>query len=505
MIIKLLEAQINFLESLQLKTALNVQQLIKRALSRQEFSDFYALDLLSPYFSGSTPLPPGLTTSKKIHDLLLRRNELVWKIANYYAQGMRKAIIGEVRTYAFDWPTKEADKNALEAVGIDRLSTLKSKDRNLTPTQMIALFDHLDWNSAYGGKPWSNIAQLFKELMEQIGFLKGYVGDHQVVRWHMEGEFKTRLSALVILIDRIHQAEHNTGSLFTHFSGTDMSSWIEEALNEKAIPGSIQKLREHSSPDIADTLKEVYPTPDVEEDELASQIIEVKMSRFSRKKLQNLETRYKDDIAALDLEKGKGWITESQFANGVKETQKQYEADKLKWGPDSPLILNNMIQTYRIKPSDALRYTIRNNDTDSTTSLIDNVDGEALWKLDPKVFKRLSNMGDNIKSRLADKLCRSSREMMLSGDANKQTIELVSNMFEHLSTKELGPLMRNLLNSSVINLVHFLRASGYSTTNLDNAIKLNKQNGEYWDTKVPEQLKMFSFKRTSRLLKLASL
>lgn len=200
----LFKIQYKNLKKMRLKRAYFIENIIKIAITQQEFSDFYALDAIAPYLEGKEELPKNIReeTKSKISDLLLHRNSLVWKIANYYAESMHKAIIKE---YYEGCPTYEENDNSnkqkLNDVGIKNIDkeigqgTLRYGNlaKTFSSKQLIAGFKYLHWPSSFGGEPWANIAILYKELRDLINELKSYVGDHQVIRWHIEGKFKQNL------------------------------------------------------------------------------------------------------------------------------------------------------------------------------------------------------------------------------------------------------------------------------------------------------------------------
>lgn len=501
MIFKLLEAQIDFLEKLQLKHALNIEGLIKRAVSRQDFADFYGLDALSPYFEGTAKLPENMSEEHKakLKNLLLRRNKLVWDIANYYAQGMRRAIIGEIHTMSWQWPYGDDAKKLKEAGFSD--STAISRARNFTPEQMIACFKYLDWNSQYGGRPWENIAILYKELLEQMKLLKNYIGDHDVVRWHMDGTFKQRLKALITLIDRIHQAEHNTGSLFTHFQD-GISSWIQEALNEKAIPSSIQKLKEKAAPDVAEMLEEVYKDePYADEIEIGSQLAEVQMNRETKKQLDQIEKKYKQTVKSLESELKSGWIDQYTYNRKLTNAKQDYQWELQQYSPGSQKALQNLLHSGKVPFSYVLAYIFKKNDPRMLQQFLKNNRYDIdLWIVNPDIFKQIASRSDSDgRFNLLYFLGNKAKDALTLQQYNEEVLRIVYGMLSHMSPKKMAdiPGLRYILA--------MFKVSGYDMSRFKNIETVMKQKPDEWQFDLAgqeEQLEMFAAKRFNRLKKL---
>ncbi len=508
MIFKLLEAQIEFLENIQLKHALNIESLFKRAVTRKDFADFYGLDALSPYFEGKAQLPANMSEEHKakLKGLLLRRNKLVWEIANYYAQNMRKAIVGELGTSAWEWPDEESKKQKLQAVGLKSRSAIYDMGaKNFTPEQMIACFQALDWSSAYGGPPWENIAVLYKELVQQIKLLKSYIGSHDVIRWHMDGTFRQRLGSLIVLIDRIHQAEHNTGSLFTHFND-GISDWIGEALNEKAIPSSVQKIKEKASPDVSEMLGEVYQNePYADEMEVGSQIAEVQMSRLSRKNLEKLEIKHEKTLGRLQKELASGFINKNEYQTELRMAKENYEYELKNNAPGSRGALTALTHSGAVSLNYILAYVLKQKNPELLqTFLEDNRYNINLWTMEPAMFKQIAYMGGTgARSAITTALSENARSALYDNAYNPGTLAIIYSMFNNMGMRQLA---------QVANLKYFLnlfKINGYDMSKfvpVEERMKKDPYDWQYFaGQEGDKQLEMFASRRTQRLEKFSGL
>lgn len=362
MISFLLSEQIIALNACNLKLATGIESLIKRAITRKEFSDFYALDVLAPHLERDSEFIQKLSPENqgKIGNILAQRNILIWKIANYYYSELARVLVSECegRT-GYGWP-KDPNKQAkLEAVGIkekpgDKPSGYASRPiipdiSDFTPEQFIVAFENFEFPSSWGGKPWADIARLYKELsilIKSLKSLKSYTGEHKVIRWHLDGTFKQHLNQLSSIIDRINQAEHNSGSLFTHFRDGE-SSWITDALNEKAIPNSLKRLKTRVSPDIKPLLEEVDMSGGIDEAEISVQIADIELSKWQRRGKQRAMTEISD--------------------------MREYEQHRFKTGKISKTNLEDALSRLKIKLNDLLA---KIDNPDNNTSLFYDLRGK---------------------------------------------------------------------------------------------------------------------------------
>ena len=201
--------------------------IIKLAISEKEFYNIYALELLCSLAPFQFPhLQEKLET---------RKNNLLLKVAEYYLKNLHLALLGEATNYKSE--IYENHSNYYKTNLVEKLDDEEIYLKDLSIDQLISLFEDFSWHSHFGGKRWGNIGRVYKEL---------------------DGAFKSKnYKELMILIDRVHQLEHNTGSIFIDFPGAEVS-WIYDALTNKAMNNSIHIISENCSPDLKRLLINLY-------------------------------------------------------------------------------------------------------------------------------------------------------------------------------------------------------------------------------------------------------
>lgn len=331
MLQKLLDMQMGAFLIKNAKIALKLESLIKRAVQKSDIATFYALNLFAPM--AEHDLKSGEGGMAKV---VQARNKLVWDITGYYLINMRKALTSEARQQSsMDWPKDPDKQNKLKAAGIPDKVSIDDKAKYYTAEQYETLFLNGIWSSAYGGKPWADIAHLFGELGKARDEIKKeVVYPHQAIRSFTSGQLSKKMMEISTIIDRIHQLEHNTGSLFTYFPGGE-SAWIGELLTEKALINSVQVLRDNlkdieigqggEKVDMKKVVEKYNKTPDVDEEEIYEQIGEVEGSRQTSRKLQYYNKMYLYEKNKLDESKATKALSQQEYDMQLKNITESHE------------------------------------------------------------------------------------------------------------------------------------------------------------------------------------
>lgn len=254
--------------------ALVTELLIKRAIRKQELYDFYALSLLTD----PTTLNKLEASGHDIHKIVELRIQSVYTLMSKYIQEVLELIKRELKfVNGAHWPEGDGEaEQKLEALGISQ-HNFRNLDK-VTPQAAQCMFTYLYWPNEYGGPAWAEITERYIELLKihnELATYKHYV--HKAIRAFMSGEIQWLITRAGIAIDRINQAEHNTGSLSDKLQPEDdddrgPESWMQLLLNEKFIPGSVQILKEKTSPEIKNLLKDFPVHQQYSEQEVSGQI-----------------------------------------------------------------------------------------------------------------------------------------------------------------------------------------------------------------------------------------
>lgn len=279
--------------------------MVKNAISKQDFSEAYALTAVSPWLEDA--IPSELTAQDK-KQLIKYRNDLIVRMAQYYATSLHNALITECSFIeSRDWPEDEAQQAKLIAAGINE----SFDPATFTPDQFIVAFANLDWEVAYGGQKWERIAKLYKELLNALKTVNTKRNNSQYI------------AELMSLIDRINQIEHNTGSIFDKFGGKEIE-WIEELLHEKATTDSFNFLGKHMSENVRKNINKLpVVRQDVPHEELRAQIGEVKLARYFSYSKQSIEDSVNDNIRLLKKMLKNDDISEPHFKEEIAKLEAQ--------------------------------------------------------------------------------------------------------------------------------------------------------------------------------------
>lgn len=451
------------------KSMQGYKSLIKRAITREEFSDFYALDALAPYLANDTDFVRKLPENikNKIGDLLQRRNKIIWKIANYYYTSIKKIMIDEFGGAPDNcWPTDEEEKaaklrsvgfkeNIINGYGSEIHAILPSNPHEFTPQQFIVMFENIKFGGSWGGKPWADIARLYKELGELIRSLKSSSGEHEVIRWHLDGTFQVKLNELSSIIDRINQAEHNTGSLFTHFQGVDNEgAWITDALNEKAIPNSIQVLKKRVSPDLKDVVQELQ-RDSVDQNELALQIAEIQLLKWKNKKIKSI-----NDSAAGSKE----YLLRNYKDNYISKEELESELKRLNLNVDRDMqTIDNPDGSRDLEL--ALKYSIGENKENAIVGLylknryIDSflqfIRANSLYDVDADLVRQALSVFSSSKKEIIDNLMRIRNPITPD---QVEVSKLLYSIFLHIN---MDKAIEHYGNNGIFNALSMFATEGF--------------------------------------------
>lgn len=246
--------------------AKRIYNLYKTAIQKRDFYDIYALELLSS-------LVDQLDISPREKSKIVKsKNDLLLRVSKYYLDNLFNSIKNESQFASMhaSFPEKNSPQASKK---IEKLKSLPfdTSDKfevgfgissnELSIDQYITLFENMIWSGKFGGEPWANIARLYKDLNDA---------------------YKSKdYSGIMIAIDRIHQAEHNTGSIFTNFPDEEWV-WIFEALTNKSIQASTIILLRESSEWLHPYIAKLIDNIDISEDMLDIQRGEVIYSKFLR-------------------------------------------------------------------------------------------------------------------------------------------------------------------------------------------------------------------------------
>ena len=299
--------------------------LLKKAVKESDVANFYALSLLAPLSEAG-----NIEYNSKI---IQARNKVVWDIAKYYINNMHKAIISELmQGQARYWPENQNNIKVLENAGIKKNFT-ESDIRQFNAKQYEILFLYMNWAGAYGGKPWAEIANLYGQLLKLTNELRD-VGSysHQALRALNDGTLSRQMMELTSIIDRVHQLEHNTGSLFTYFNDGEYH-WINKMLTNKSLQSSLQILRDKVEPinfnkndnlDLKPLIQSYHNKPDRSKDELDEEIGEVEAARQIARKRKNIEKTFHNHMSYLNDSYAKNHVDEIRFNREKKELLTQF-------------------------------------------------------------------------------------------------------------------------------------------------------------------------------------
>lgn len=267
----------------------------KNDITKTDFADLYILDAVTQYLETI-----GDNSAKKALEL---RYEIILKVGKSYQSLLRNAIISEAEhEYERSWPLLPNKINALEQIGFsknddsegyrDDIDCKKEIDL-FTDEEFITLFKNFDWDEDYGGEAWANISLLFKQLNDAIKI---------ATKKNMKS-----VNKLMLVIDLIHQTQHNTATIFASFHN-DQSSWIEDLLTEKASMYSFYLLKQYASNEVIKLLKNTPfdPAELPTDSEIIEEFGDIEIERFKRKRSSYIKNRFesrKEDLKKLYLSK----------------------------------------------------------------------------------------------------------------------------------------------------------------------------------------------------------
>jgi hypothetical protein len=166
------------------------------ALTQSQIYDFYAL---------STVLDLLDEQDKTIAFQVLQ------EVKKDYIESLTKAVNDEFR-HAKDYVEGEWRYIQKTLNVSDNIAKQISLGQPLDLETMYRAFNELDWEDEYGGPKWAEITKLLIDLANTP------VEDYK---------------NFMVIVDRINDIEHNTGSIFTKFKKHQEYKWIEQVLDLK--------------------------------------------------------------------------------------------------------------------------------------------------------------------------------------------------------------------------------------------------------------------------------
>lgn len=255
--------------------------LIKLAITRSEFSDLYLLDLANAFSD-------NLSNTEKLK-LVANRNKLILKISQYYIENIKQAILDEITTYGINeenvrWPINHQNQQKLLSVGIKQSEPYKININDLDQTEYFFLY--MDWEPSYGGKPWADITRAYHNLCKLYNSVKN---PNDV----------SNISKIMSALDKIHQLEHNSGSIFSKFIEGEQK-WMHDALTDKAIENSTDVLKQYSSDDVKNITNKLFPDSGLPQNEIDLQRGRVFVERYKGDLTTSLDNL--DDFISKHIE-----------------------------------------------------------------------------------------------------------------------------------------------------------------------------------------------------------